>query len=351
MNRPRCHEGTTTMAERFNAYRIHQRDGGVAARYEVLSLDDLSPGNVVVAVSHSGVNYKDALAATGAGKILRRFPLVGGIDLAGRVVVSDDPRFRPGDEVLATGCGLAETHDGGYAEVARLPGDWLVPLPPAFDGHDAMALGTAGFTAALAIHRLEQNGLEPGAGPVAVTGASGGVGSLAIDILAARGHHVVAVTGKDTVTDHLRSLGAAEILPRGAIEDGGRPLEKSRFAAAIDNVGGAMAAWLTRTVAPGGSIAAVGMAGGTDLHTTVMPFIIRGVNLLGIASAQTPRATRLMVWQRLGGDLRPRHLARIVTQTIPFADLPTAFAPLLAGNFVGRTVVRIGAERIGGDRR
>lgn len=215
MNRPRCHEGATTMAERFTAYRIHQRDGGVAARYEVLSLDDLSPGNVVVAVGHSGVNYKDALAATGAGKILRRFPLVGGIDLAGRVVVSDDPRFRPGDEVLATGCGLSETHDGGYAEVARLPGDWLVPLPPAFDGHDAMALGTAGFTAALAIHRLEQNGLEPGGGPVAVTGASGGVGSLAIDILAARGHHVVAVTGKDTVTDHLRSLGAVDPSARG----------------------------------------------------------------------------------------------------------------------------------------
>lgn len=330
------------MNPRFTAYRIHQADGGVAACYETLALEDLSPGDVVIRVRHSGVNYKDALAATGAGKILRRFPLVGGIDLAGTVVASSDPRWQEGAEVLVTGCGLSETHDGGYAEFARVPGDWVVALPEGFDSHAAMALGTAGFTAALAIHRLEQQGLEPGAGAVVVTGASGGVGSVAIDLLAARGHRVVAVTGKPDAADHLRALGAAEVVPRASLDLGTRPLEQARYAAAIDNVGGPLLAWLTRSVGPGGAIAAVGMAGGSELHTTVMPLIIRGVDLLGIASAQTPRPTRLTVWRRLGGDLRPRHLGRIAPRTIPLAELPGAFAPLLAGSVVGRTVVAIG---------
>lgn len=330
------------MHPRFTAYRIHQTDGGVVARHETLALEDLSPGDVVIRVRHSGVNYKDALAATGAGKILRRFPLVGGIDLAGTVVASSDPRWREGAEVLVTGCGLSETHDGGYAEIARVPGDWVVALPEGCDSHAAMALGTAGFTAALAIHRLEQHGLEPGGGAVVVTGASGGVGSVAIDLLAARGHRVVAVTGKPGAADHLRALGAAEVVPRASLDLGTRPLEQARYAAAIDNVGGPLLAWLTRTVGPGGAIAAVGMAGGSELHTTVMPFIIRGVDLLGIASAQTPRPTRLTVWRRLGGDLRPRHPGRIAPRTIPFAELPGAFAALLSGSVVGRTVVAIG---------
>jgi NADPH2:quinone reductase len=325
----------------FKALRIHEVEGKVRAGFETLAVEDLSPGDVLIRVTWSDINYKDALAATGAGKILRRYPLVGGIDLAGLVEASTDPRFTPGQRVLVTGCGLSETHDGGYAEIARMPGDWLIPMPEGLDERAAMSLGTAGFTAALAIHRMEHNGLTPAAGPVVVTGATGGVGSLAIDMLSCRGYEVVAVSGKPQAQEYLRSLGASKVLLRGAIDLGARPLESAQFAGALDNVGGELLAWLTRTMKPFGSIASIGLAGSADLKTTVMPFILRGVNLLGINSSVTPRELRLTVWRRIATDLKPRHLQRIVTRVIPFPDLPEAFQAYIDGTVTGRTLVQI----------
>ena len=325
----------------FKAFRIHSDGGRIRAGFESLGLDDLSPGEVVIRVSYSGINYKDALAATGAGRILRRYPLVGGIDLAGVVESSGDARFRAGDAVLVTGCGLSETHDGGYAEFARIPGDWVIPMPQGLDPFTAMSLGTAGFTAALAIHRMEQNGQAPEAGAIAVTGASGGVGSLAVDMLSVRGYRVVAVSGKAEASAYLQALGAIEVLDRGQLDLGSRPLETARFAGAIDNLGGETLAWLTRTVDFWGNIASIGLASGPELKTTVMPFILRGVALLGINSSATRREWRLAVWQRIATDLRPRHLARIVTRTIDFEELPGAFPAYLEGRVTGRTVVRI----------
>ena len=326
---------------RFKAFRIHSENGRIAARFESLTLEDLAEGEVVIRVSHSDINYKDALAATGAGKILRRYPLVGGIDLAGVVESSADSRYRPGDPVLVTGCGLSETHDGGYAERARVPADWVIPMPQGLDAATAMALGTAGFTAALAIHRMEHNGQSPAGGPIAVTGASGGVGSIAVDMLSVRGYRVVAVSGKPDASGYLRELGASEILDRRQIDFGTRALENARFAGAIDNLGGEALAWLTRTVDFWGNIASIGLAAGPELKTTVMPFILRGVTLLGINSSATRREMRLAVWQRIATDLRPRHLERIVTRTIPFEELPQAFPAYIEGRVSGRTVVRI----------
>lgn len=325
----------------FKAFRIRGDGDGVTAGFEQMQLDDLSAGNVVVRVRFSGVNYKDALAATGAGKILRKFPLVGGVDFAGVVESSQDPRFAQGDHVLVTGQGLSETHDGGYAEYARVPGDWVFPIPPGLDELKAMALGTAGFTAALAIHRMEENGQTPIAGPIAVTGATGGVGSIAIDMLATRGYEVVAVSGKQAAMEYLRSLGATRILLRKQIKSGGRPLEAVQFAGAIDSVGGDTLAWLTRAVGFWGNIASIGLAGGAQLETTVMPFILRGINLLGINSSATPRALRTAVWERIATDLMPRHFDLLVTRTIDFDELPGAFQAHLDGTITGRTVVRI----------
>jgi acrylyl-CoA reductase (NADPH) len=326
----------------FKAFRIHEQDKKIVARFEQLTLDDLGQGDVVIRVTYSDINYKDALAATGAGKILRRYPLVGGIDLAGVVESSSDPRYKKGDSVLITGNALSETHDGGYARYARVPGDWVIPMPPGLDEFTAMALGTAGFTAALAIHRMEHNGQTPGKGPVVVTGATGGVGSLAIDMLAGRGYEVVAVSGKATATDYLRSLGATKVLPRQEINFGQRPLESVQFAGAIDNVGGEMLTWLTRTVDLWGNIASIGLAGSAELKTTVMPFILRAVSLLGINSSTTPRDLRLEVWKRIATDLRPRHLDRIVTRVVGFDELPGEFPAFIQGGVVGRTVVKIG---------
>jgi len=325
----------------FRAYRIHEENGRIAARFDQLTLDDLAAGDVVIKVRYSGINYKDALAATGAGRILRKYPLVGGIDLAGEVVSSSDSRHRVGDKVLVTGCALSETHDGGYAEFARLKGEWVIPIPNGLDEFQAMALGTAGFTAALAIHRMEHNGQLPAKGPIVVTGATGGVGSVAIDLLSGRGYEVVAVSGKPAADDYLRKLGAKQVLRRQEIDLGSRPLEAVRWAGAIDSVGSAVLTWLTRTVDFWGNIASIGLTGGAELNTTVMPFILRGVNLLGINSSATPRDLRLKVWERIGSDLKPRHLDLIVTRTLPFDDLPSAFDAYLKGAVTGRTVVKI----------
>jgi len=326
----------------FRAFRIDQKDGRIVAGFTTLSLNDLSDGEVVIAVSHSTINYKDALAATGKGKILRRFPLVGGIDLAGTVVSSESQEFKAGDAVLVNGCGLSETRDGGYAEYARVPADSVVPIPSGMDALQAMQIGTAGYTAALAIHRMEQNNQLPKNGPIVVTGASGGVGSIAIDMLDARGYEVVAVTGKAEQAGYLENIGARRVMLREEIDPGSRPMEKAEWAGAIDNLGGDLLTWLTRTVAYGGNIASIGLAASHELNTTVLPFILRAVCLLGINSVDTPRSLRLQVWQRIGSDLGPRHLDAICSRVMPFEELPGAFDDYISGTISGRQVVEIG---------
>jgi acrylyl-CoA reductase (NADPH) len=328
----------------FSAYRIHRNDGKIVARFDQVTLDDLTPGDVVVRVSYSTINFKDALAATGTSPILRKYPLAGGIDLAGEVVSSSDPRFSAGQKVLVNGCGLSETQDGGYAEYARLQGDWVIPLPAGVTELDAMKIGTAGFTAALAIHRMEQNDQAPAKGSIVVTGASGGVGSLAIDMLTGRGYDVVAVSGKADADDYLRELGASKVLRRQEINLGARPLEAVQWAGAIDNVGGDLLTWLTRTVDFFGNIASIGLAGSHELKTTVMPFILRGVSLLGINSVATPRDVRLAVWQRIATDLRPTRLDRIADRLVSFDELPAQFADYMTGRVTGRTVVKISKQ-------
>jgi NADPH2:quinone reductase len=321
----------------FNAYRIHEQHAGI----ESLRLDDLAPGDVTIRVHWSGINYKDALAGTGKGRILRRFPLVGGVDLAGTVEASNVADIKPGEQVLVTGCGLSETRDGGYAQFARVPAEAVVKLPPSLDPRHAMAVGTAGFAAALAITQLEHNGLAPGHGPVAVSGATGGVGLLAIDMLAARGYEVVALTRKQGSEPLLEKLGASAVQVLDAEGPSTRPLEAERWAGAIDNVGGALLSWLVRSARMQGSVAAVGLAGGAELATSVMPFILRGVNLLGINSAATKRDKRLSIWRRIGSDLAPRHLDDIITRTVDLQALRPAFDSILAGTNTGRTLVRI----------
>lgn len=327
--------------ESFRAFRIDQDNDKIIAGFCELSLDDLTAGEVVIKVSHSTINYKDALAATGAGKILRTYPLVGGIDLAGTVVSSEDKRLEPGSEVLVNGCGLSETVDGGYAEYARVKSDSVVPVPVGMTVAQAMQIGTAGYTAALAIQRMEQNSQRPENGPIVVTGASGGVGSIAVDMLDGRGYEVVALTGKAEQIEYLKSIGAHKVLLRDEVDLGKRPMEKAQWGGAIDNLGGDVLTWLTRTVKYGGNIASIGLAASPTLNTTVLPFILRAVCLLGINSVDTPRKLRLQVWARIGGDLRPRHLDVISGRTIEFDELPDAFQAYIDGTVSGRTVVKI----------
>ncbi|TWH03005.1 YhdH/YhfP family quinone oxidoreductase, partial [Pseudoxanthomonas taiwanensis] len=278
-----------SLAAPFPAFRIHNDEAGYRSGIEQVTLDDLSPGEVVVKAAWSSVNYKDALAGTGKGKILRRFPLVGGIDVAGHVVASTDPKFREGDEVLVTGCGLSETRDGGYSAYVRLPAEWVVALPRGLDLRQSMVLGTAGFTAALALYRMRENRQRPELGPLAVTGATGGVGSMAVAIFSKAGYEVHAVSGKADQAGYLRSLGASQVLGREALE-ASRPLESVRFGGGLDNVGGPMLVSLLAQTAPYGNVAAAGLAASPGLDAlTVMPFILRGVSLLGIGSAGTAR--------------------------------------------------------------
>jgi NADPH2:quinone reductase len=324
----------------FRAFRIVSQDGKIQGSVVSAALDELTAGEVLIKASYSSVNYKDALAATGTGKILRRFPLIGGIDVAGVVVSSSDGRVRDSDRVIVTGYDLGVGHDGGYAGYVRVPGDWVVPLPNGLSLFEAMALGTAGFTAGLSVLRLERNGLHRGQGKVVVTGSTGGVGSIAVAALARLGYDVTAITGKNDAHEYLRQLGAREVLSRATLEMGTRPLEKARWAAAIDAVGGEMLAWLTRTTDHWGGIASTGLTGGSELHTTVMPFILRGVSLIGIDSAACPMEIRTEVWRRLATDMKPSSLQTIATE-ISLDGLHDAFATVLAGKARGRFVVNL----------
>jgi len=327
---------------RFRALRVHRTDAGTEPRLETLTLDDLSEGDVVIRGQWSDLNYKDALAVTGKGRILRRFPLVAGIDVAGVVAASDHPDLEPGQAVAITGAELSETRDGGLSEVVRAPADIVVPLPEGIDPRRAMAIGTAGFTAALAIVLMERNQQTPDQGPIAVTGATGGVGSLAIDLLAGLGYEVHAITGKAESAEYLRALGASEVLLRDELDLGRRPLESARFGGAIDALGGEWLAGLLATTRPFGNVASIGLAASHELHTTVMPLILRGVNLLGVNSVLLPHALRLHVWERLASDLAPRHLDRIITDTIGLDQVIDACPAYLEGRITGRTLVRLG---------
>ena len=324
----------------FRAFRIHSDDAGYRSGIETVSLHDLNPGEVVVKAAYSSVNYKDALAGTGKGRILRRFPLVGGIDIAGHVVASTDPQFKEGDAVLVTGSGLSETRDGGYAEYARLESKWVVALPAGLSLREAMILGTAGFTAALGLLRMTENRQTPGLGPLAVTGATGGVGSLAVAIYSKAGYAVHAISGKPEHAEYLRSLGANEVLGRDALATTA-PMASARFGGGLDNVGGPMLAALLAQTAPYGNVASCGLAASPELHATVMPFIIRGVSLLGVASAGTARDIRDEVWKRLASDWKPAGLDAICTREATLDQLPAVFETMLAGGSLGRTVVRI----------
>ena len=328
----------------YKALLIEERDGKVVSGFATLDESRLDPGSVTIRVAYSSVNYKDALAATGAGKIIRRFPCVGGIDMSGTVIASDDPRYKAGDQVIATSFDIGVAHHGGYAEIARVPGDWVVPLPQGLSLYEAMALGTAGFTAALAVVRMEENRLTPASGPVIVTGATGGVGSLAVDILAKRGYYVVALTGKESEADYLRSLGASEVMLRGRLDLSKiRPLDKAHWAGAVDNLGGDVLAWIASTMAQGGTIASIGLAASMSLNTTVAPFILRGVSLLGVDSGYIREPYRSGVWQHLADDMRPPHLASM-SRRIAFDELPATFNEYMAGRAKGRVVVAIGGN-------
>ena len=329
--------------EKFTAYRIFEDNGKARGRLVEMTLDELDAGAVVIRTAYSSVNYKDALAGTGAGKIVRRYPCVGGIDLSGTVVSSSDSRFKAGDEIICTSYDLAMAHDGGYARYARVPADWVVPLPAGMTLFDAMAIGTAGYTSALAVHLLEHNGMAPANGKVVVNGATGGCASIAIDRLAGLGYAVTAVTGKTSEHAYLLKIGASEVVGRDALKLGTRPLEKGVWAAAFDSVGGEQLSALTRSMQQHGLIASFGNAGGIELNTTVLPFILRGVRLIGVDSGYTPMDIRRRVWQRLATDLKPRHLKDIV-QTAKLEQLPVLFAAMLKQETKGRIVVVIGGQ-------
>jgi len=323
--------------DRFRAFRIHADGKFGEGRPDTMTPAEFDAGNVVIKVAHASVNYKDALTARGRAKIAKRFPVVGGIDLSGHVVESADQRFKPGDAVLTHGFGMGADHDGGFAEFARVPADWVMPLPVGLSLFDVSALGVAGHTAAIAVDLMQLNGLTPASGKVLVNGATGGVASVSIDILSNLGFHVVALTGKMAEADYLKGLGAAEVLDRNAIAFGDRPLETAQWAGAVDSVGGDQLGWLTRSMDKDGVIASFGNAGGIDLKTNVLPFILRGVRLLGV-NVENSVARKKFIWQRLATDLRPRFLERIARR-ISFETLPQAFDDLLAATARGRMVV------------
>jgi acrylyl-CoA reductase (NADPH) len=320
---------------------IEKTDGGTKAALTDFDEANLMDGDVTVRVEYSTVNYKDGLAITGKGPVVRRFPMIAGVDFAGTVETSNHPNWKPGDKVILNGWGCGETHLGAFAEKARVKGNWLVALPATMSAHDAMAIGTAGYTAMLAVMALERHGLTPERGPIAVTGAAGGVGSVAIAILAQRGFTVHAVTGRTGEADYLKGLGAAEIVARAELTGTPKPLAKERWAGAIDSVGSTTLANLLSMTRYGGAVAACGLAGGMDLPATVAPFILRGVCLYGIDSVMCPLPRRQEAWKRLETDLDRRKLAAM-TRDIGLSDLAEAAGAILAGQVRGRIVVKIG---------
>jgi len=330
----------------FKALRVHQVEKTFQARFEQIQLSDLTPGEVVIRVAYSCLNYKDALAVTGKSRIMRAMPRVAGIDLSGIVESSSDARYKPGERVLVTGCNHGELLDGGLAELARVPAESVVPLPPGLSLSEAMALGTAGFTAGMALRRMLENHQAPEHGTIAVTGPTGGVGSVAISLFKRAGFQVAAITGKTTpeAEQYLKMLGADEIVDRNTLDPGSKPMEAARWGGAVDNLGGDTLAYLTRTVKPWGNIGSVGLAQDFKLNTTVMPFILRGVSLLGIHSVEVPRAWREAIWHKLAGEWKPAQLARIASRTITLDEVPAACAELIGSKVLGRTVVRIGGE-------
>lgn len=332
----------------FRAYRIHTGDEGAVGRFEQLTLDDIDSGEVVIRTAYSAVNYKDAMAARGIGKNIRADPpCIGGVDMSGVVVESGDARYRPGDRVIVTNFALGANHDGGYSEVVRVPADWIVPLPDGMSLREAMGLGSAGLTVALAVERLEAAGLTPDAGPVAVSGATGAVGSLAVDVLAGRGYRVTGITGKDDQHGYLRRIGAAEVLSRHTLAFDKRMLGATRWAGAVDTVGMQMLDWLTKTMQFHGRVAVCGGAAGFALETNVLPFILRAVDYLGVNITRSlSREKRQDLWRSLAGEMRPHHLDKIV-RVIPFDALPGAFDDLIAAKVAGRVVVEIGGESPG----
>ena len=327
------------MQHSFKAFRIYAGKEFERAGIETLTLEDISAGEVVIKVGYSSVNYKDALAGTGKGKILRTSPLNGGIDLAGVVVSSATDQFQVGQEVLVNGSGLSEVHDGGYSEYARVPADWVVPMPHGLTSRTAMIIGTAGFTAALAIQRLQDNHQTPEHGPILVTGASGGVGSFAIQLLNQLGYHVVAMTRKQASHEYLLSLGANEIMSPEEVNIDTASMHKGRWGGGIDNLGGETLAWLTKSVKPWGNIVSIGMAGGINVETTAMPFILRGISILGVTSAACPQALRKSIWNKLGNELLPNNLDQICTAEVTLETLTDAFNTILQGSVHGRQIV------------
>jgi acrylyl-CoA reductase (NADPH) len=324
----------------FNAILIDKAEGGQKVRLTEVDEQALMDGDVTVRVEWSALNYKDGLALTGKAPVVRRWPMIPGIDFAGIVETSAHPEWKPGDRVILNGYGLGETHLGGFAEKARVKGDWLVPLPDGMSTREAMAIGTAGYTAMLAVLALERHGLAPARGSAVVTGAAGGVGSVAIALLAKVGWSVIAATGRPQEANYLKSLGASEIVERAELTAPAKPLAKERWAAGIDSVGSHTLANLLAMTRYGGAIAACGLAGGMDLPTSVAPFILRGVSLLGIDSVQCPQPLRRAAWRRLADDLDRAKLAAL-TREVALADVIQAGADILAGKLRGRTVVRV----------
>ena len=331
----------SSLPNQFKCFRIDQEDNKIVSGLQAISMDDINPGEITLKTEYSSINYKDALAATGKGKILRSFPLIGGVDVAGEVVESDDPRFDPGDKVIAACSGLSETNDGGYSEYARINSEAAIELPKQMDTRTAMAIGTAGFAAGLAIFKMKLNKQTPEMGPIVVTGATGGVGSIAIDMLSSSGFETTAITRKKTHDEYLKTIGTTNIVCLEEMELGERPLEKSQFGGGIDNVGGDLLSWVLRSTVPEGNVASIGLAADFKLPTNVMPFILRGVNLLGVNSTTLPNAVKQEVWDDIANNMSPQKIDQIVTKEVTLEELPDQFQAFIEGSIVGRVLVKV----------
>jgi NADPH2:quinone reductase len=331
----------SSLPNQFKCFRIDEEDDKIVSGLQSISMDDINPGEVILKTEYSSINYKDALAATGKGKILRTFPLIGGVDVAGEVVDSDDPRFSPGDKVIAACSGLSETNDGGYTEYARISSEAAIELPKQIDTRTAMAIGTAGFAAGLAIFKMKLNKQTPEMGPIVVTGATGGVGSIAIDMLSSSGFETTAITRKKTHDEYLKAIGTTNIVCLEEMEVGERPLEKAQFGGGIDNVGGDLLSWVLRSTVPEGNVASIGLAADFRLPTNVMPFILRGVNLLGVNSTTLPNATKQEVWDDIASNMSPQKIDQIVTKEVTLEELPDQFQAFIDGSIVGRVLVKV----------